>query len=313
MKFSIIIPVYNVEKYLAECVESVLLQTYLDFEIILIDDGSTDQSGALCDLYKQQDERVKVIHQKNNGLSEARNTGIRVAKGEYVIFLDSDDYWDDKNALEKIHKLIQKNEGKIITWRHKKLFESTGEIVKTGKNLTKQYVKAEKEFKIAIKTHNFLASACRVAIPKKLFQENDLFFEKGVKSEDIEWCARLICVGQFVYSNLDFYVYRQRSGSISHSLTEKTIQDLIHHYQNIENLIAKSPSPIVYKLKIYLAEQIANFIIMLSRWKNFDGQIIFLKQHKKYLKYCTVKRSKIIAVLIRLIGIKNTIKLLQRI
>lgn len=91
-KFSVIIPVYNVEKYIHRCVDSVLAQRFSDFELILVDDGSTDDSGAMCDEYARQDERVRVIHKSNGGLSSARNAGLEQAKGEYICFVDSDDY-----------------------------------------------------------------------------------------------------------------------------------------------------------------------------------------------------------------------------
>lgn len=91
-RVSVVIPVYNVERFLKECVDSVLNQTYSDFEIILVDDGSTDNSGSLCDDYLSQDNRIKVIHRENGGLSAARNTGMDSATGEYIYFLDSDDY-----------------------------------------------------------------------------------------------------------------------------------------------------------------------------------------------------------------------------
>ena len=91
MKVSVVIPVYNVRLYLERCVQSVLRQTYKDLEIILVDDGSKDDSGKLCDQLALSDQRIRVIHQENQGLSGARNTGIRQATGEYIIFLDSDD------------------------------------------------------------------------------------------------------------------------------------------------------------------------------------------------------------------------------
>jgi len=92
MKFSVIVPVYNVEKYLHECVDSVLNQTYPEYEIILVDDGSTDNSKSICDHYSQLDQRIRVFHTSNSGVSTARNIGIQKAIGEYVLFLDSDDY-----------------------------------------------------------------------------------------------------------------------------------------------------------------------------------------------------------------------------
>ena len=110
--FSIVIPVYNAEKYLGECVESVLSQSVTDFELILVNDGSTDKSGHLCDRFALRDERVKVIHQPNSGHITARMNGVSAAEGDYIMFLDSDDYWLDgalsavANNLEEIKKLI---------------------------------------------------------------------------------------------------------------------------------------------------------------------------------------------------------------
>lgn len=99
---SIIIPVYNVEKYLTECLDSILSQTYTDFEVILVDDGSPDNSGTICDEYAQKDMRIRVIHQKNAGVSAARNNGIEQARGEWITFIDSDD-WVCSNYLQNFH------------------------------------------------------------------------------------------------------------------------------------------------------------------------------------------------------------------
>ena len=105
IKVSIVVPVYNVEKYLNQCVDSVLAQTYKNIEVILVDDGATDASPAICDEYAEKDNRVKVVHKKNGGLSSARNSGIKVATGDYLMFIDSDDYW---NADFVLRELIDK-------------------------------------------------------------------------------------------------------------------------------------------------------------------------------------------------------------
>lgn len=97
---SIIVPIYNAEQYISKCIESILAQTYRDFELILVDDGSTDMCGKICDEYAKQDSRVHVIHQENKGVSAARNAGISLAKGEYIMFVDSDDFITE-NMLEK--------------------------------------------------------------------------------------------------------------------------------------------------------------------------------------------------------------------
>ena len=110
---SVVIPVYNVEKYLAECVDSVLGQTYQDYEIILVDDGATDSSGAMCDEYAQKDGRIRVIHQPNGGLSAARNTGLSAAAGEFVYFLDSDDYIEP-TALADLVSVAEQERADVV-------------------------------------------------------------------------------------------------------------------------------------------------------------------------------------------------------
>lgn len=111
-KISVIVPIYNVEKYLARCVRSICNQTYRNLEIILVDDGSPDNSGAMCDQFAEMDSRIRVVHKKNGGLSDARNAGIEVATGDYIAFLDSDD-WVDPTWLEVLFNLCEKHDAEI--------------------------------------------------------------------------------------------------------------------------------------------------------------------------------------------------------
>ena len=106
--FSIIVPVYKAEKYISECVDSVLAQTFEDFELILADDGSPDRCPEICDEYAKKDSRIKVIHKENGGASSARNSGIDAACGEYIIFLDSDDYWEENYTLQRLDGKIKR-------------------------------------------------------------------------------------------------------------------------------------------------------------------------------------------------------------
>ena len=122
MKISVIIPVYNTEKYLKECVESVLAQTYHNLEILLINDGATDSSPQICESYAKQDARIKLIHKENGGLSDTRNTGIKQCSGDYVLFLDSDDYWDDPKMVEKLADQMQQYPVDILNFRYKKIY-----------------------------------------------------------------------------------------------------------------------------------------------------------------------------------------------
>ena len=112
-KISVIVPVYNVERYLKRCIESIINQTYKDLEIILVDDGSTDSSGNICDEYKKIDKRISVIHKKNGGLSDARNEGLKVVTGTYIAFVDSDDFLD-LDMYEYMQKNIEKENADIV-------------------------------------------------------------------------------------------------------------------------------------------------------------------------------------------------------
>ena len=114
MFFSVIVPVYNVEKYLNECVDSILTQTFEDFELVLVDDGSTDTSGDICNQYAQNDCRVKVIHKQNGGQSTARNLGVKNATGKYAVFLDSDDFISDKNFFGDLAKKIKEDTDVVV-------------------------------------------------------------------------------------------------------------------------------------------------------------------------------------------------------
>ena len=113
-QISVIVPVYKVEKYIHKCVDSILAQTFTDFELWLVDDGSPDHCGAICDEYAQIDTRVKVIHKKNGGLSDARNAALDVMNGKYIFFVDSDD-WISEDALEIMYSALERTGAKVAT------------------------------------------------------------------------------------------------------------------------------------------------------------------------------------------------------
>ena len=110
---SVVVPIYNVSQYLSQCIDSILTQSYQDLEIILVNDGSTDECPLLCDEYKGKDSRVRVVHKKNRGLSDARNAGLRIAKGEWIYFVDSDD-WLDGNAIQKLYQFAVENKCDVV-------------------------------------------------------------------------------------------------------------------------------------------------------------------------------------------------------
>lgn len=125
VKFSIIVPVYNVDKYLNRCVDSILNQQFNSYELILVNDGSTDNSGSICDDYALSNDKISVIHKDNGGLSDARNKGMATAKGEYIIFIDSDDYIEPE-ALEKFnHQLIKSGNPDVMITLMKEIYDDS--------------------------------------------------------------------------------------------------------------------------------------------------------------------------------------------
>lgn len=141
-KISIIIPIYNVEKYLTRCLESVIHQTYGDLEIILVDDGSPDRCGDICDKYKEKDGRIIVIHQENKGLSQARNAGIEIATGSYIFFVDSDDYIKE-NMVEYLYNDLKENSAQISCCNHIDVYDD-GKTVVLGENKGKVIMDSKK-------------------------------------------------------------------------------------------------------------------------------------------------------------------------
>ena len=160
---SVVIPVYNVEKYLNKGIESVLSQSYEELEIILVDDGSTDSSGKMCDVYARQDKRVHIMHKENGGLSSARNAGIREAHGEYIAFVDSDD-WVEPDYIERLLKACVENaaEMSICSYRYvdneelEKQAEDGFQIVWTGKDAVFHRMLDEDTYRIRAYARNKL-------------------------------------------------------------------------------------------------------------------------------------------------------------
>lgn len=256
MKFSIIVPIYNVERYLAQCVESVLSQDYDEFEVILVDDGSPDGCPAICDDYALKDDRVIVVHKENGGLSDARNTGIKVATGDYVCFLDSDDYWDDKSALSKMAKTLKEFNADAVQYYHRWYKEKEQEFLPIQKRGMSRLNGNDtvKIIKTAVQESNLSISACSMAISRSFIIENNLYFEKGIKTEDLEWAIRLfVCKPMWSYLDDVFYVYRMdRDDSITGTVDYKHLCDYCYILEKSVALVEKRANDIKEALLSYL-------------------------------------------------------------
>ena len=226
---SIIIPVYNVELYLDRCLKSVLNQIdEQKIEILLIDDGSTDKSGAICDKYNMAYSCITAIHKKNSGLSEARNSGILYAHGNYLLFLDSDDQINE-NAIKKIIKIIESNpESDVFIGRYISVYEK--KVKECNYTLNQNLEKFTGEnFLVALleSVEHYDWYACLNIIKKEFLLSHKLFFAKNRCFEDALWTPQVLYLASKIsVFNYPFYLYtRERKDSITCSFSSRIYQD----------------------------------------------------------------------------------------
>lgn len=220
MRLSIIIPVYNVEQYLQKCVQSVITQTYQDLQVILVNDGSTDSSGILCDQLAQQDSRIQVVHKPNGGLSDARNAGLKVATGDYVAFLDSDDVYLLNDGIAQLMAVALAEHPDVLLFQAVDIYphhQSARKAYDTDYLATHTGIEI---FHQLVRTQSFNMSACFQLLRRELLEKHQLYFEKGLLSEDVDWSLRLWRHVEKVRAiNLSMYGYQHREGSITTTYT----------------------------------------------------------------------------------------------
>lgn len=237
--FSVIVPIYNVEPYIRRCVDSLMGQTFSDIEIILVDDESPDNCPEICDEYAKVDSRIKVVHKKNGGLSDARNAGLEVALGKYVIFVDSDDYIE-LSTCEKFAKYTETGvdvlvgdaivEGGVCRFEH--ISSSTSKIYNGIEYL-----------KLAMQQGRAPMAAWLNVFRRDFLSNNELFFKKGILHEDEEFTPRaLMCASSVVVTGICFYHYIIRENSIMTKKDKrKNAKDLLSTAYEYEELLKDYP------------------------------------------------------------------------
>lgn len=216
-RITIIVPVYNVENYLKKCVDSIINQTYRNLEIVLVDDGSPDCCPEICDNFAKKDSRIKVIHKENGGLSSARNAGLRVAAGEYILFVDSDD-WIHPETCEKLLVCAQETQCDIVHASYVRVIGNIETLVRND-SLLQHAVLSGKDFLVdAIRKESMSMSACCGLYKKDIIINNALFFEEGLLHEDELWTPQMYLAAEKVtYLEFAFYYYRENPQSITNA------------------------------------------------------------------------------------------------
>lgn len=279
---SIIIPVYNVQDELNLCLESVISQTYRNIEILVIDDGSTDESASICDFYEKKDSRIKVIHKLNGGLSDARNVGLEYASGEYVYFLDSDDLIKN-DTIEVLLSLCEKYDAEIgISWfcpfysnlELKELLPSSG-------NRDIQIMNKKEAIKKMILPDNYDHSGCGKLYRKSLWE--NMIFPKGKLYEDLYTTYDIFYkANKIVYVLEPKYLYRQRVGSIMNSKVGLKHLELLDISDMVANKII-TWYPEFYE--IVRNKQTQTYANLLFKIMNYDRKM-YKDTQTRIVKFC---------------------------
>lgn len=317
--FSIVVPVYKVEKYLSQCVDSLLSQDVDDYEIILVDDGSPDNCPAICDDYASKNERVKVIHKPNGGLSDARNEGVKASKGKYVTFVDSDDFWKDYDVLSGVAKIISEYHPDIVVSDFIKYYTDSDKYIYPSITCDTNYNGKDK---IEILKYLYFChadmkmSACQKFTERKLLTRHP--FTVGLLSEDIDWSLSLyLDANNICVYDKPYYCYRQmREGSITNTASQRSVNSLLHIIDKWEAKICSSNINNREKSIYlgYLAYQLSILMpLSLVLEQSFQHRVQNeIKKHLTLFRYAKNPKTQKVYRLVRLFGVRNTSWLLNK-
>ena len=312
--FSIVVPIYNVEDYLKECLDSILIQTFKDYELILVNDGSTDNSGDIADKYASKYKNIHVIHKENGGLSSARNAGINKAIGDYLLFIDSDDLLVSEDALFDMIPFLKDNDV-ILLGFEKFYYDKTTAPVVPNVDISLRDKNIDDKIVGLIKSNVFVTSACNKCISRQYFINNNLYFKEGILSEDIEWSTRLLLsVNSIDFTNKPYYYYRQsREGSISTTVSQKHIFDITKSIEKCIEYVEQSNVSNSRKEALFnfLAYQ---YMMLMAYYIETESSSLKMniKKLNYLLNYDSSKKVRFINVLRKIIGYDLTALLMNK-
>lgn len=318
MKFSIIVPVYNVEKYLRKCIDSILQQEYTEFEVILVDDGSSDRSGQICDEYAAVCEKVNVLHKKNGGLSSARNAGIDKAKGEYLIFIDSDD-WIVKGSLNAFSLILERcSKPDILVTRWIESYADKDEVVDGGMTeFIKKGFDRQRALEWILNISDVTWPAQLKIVSSAFIKKYDLRFWEGKLHEDMDWTSRLCYAAEtFAACDLAWYYHRnERSDSIMNSIRGKNIEHIITiaawHY----DFVKKRDNAVNRMILERILRSVYSGINLVRRCSDTDIKKVAdcMEMNSRIFTITPEFKYKVFVFIMHIIGAKRTLKMMKRI
>ena len=307
---SVVIPVYKVEKYLDKCVDSILQQKFIDFELILVDDGSPDNCPAICDEYSCRDERIKVIHKVNGGISDARNAGIAIAQGDFIMFMDGDDYWEGSSFLDKLAERIKSNCADVIMYGSKNLNYLTGEehVIRSNYDVSALRLDRDHAIKSLFKTRHFPRTVWVLAIRKKLITENQLYFIKGIKSEDVDWLINVfVHARSFDAINDTFYIYvTNRPEAATSFVDTRSVKDIFHSLSRWMPVLKAENNPVNRLLLSYLATQYIISLLCFTQLHANEKRKLMpeMRKYRRILRYADNPKTLASKTVVDFLGIR---------
>lgn len=302
---SIIVPVYNVELYIRECLDSILTQTFRNFEVILVNDGSTDQSAEICDEYAQKDTRVKVVNKKYGGVSSSRNVGVKLAQGNYIGFVDSDDRIDE-NMYKELYELCIHTNSDISICKLGR--EINGELInKIEEELIKKEMSNTEAMRELFKGILYRFSLCNKLFRKSCFE--DITFPEGRIHEDLSTTYKIFAnCNRAIFTNYIGYIYVKRENSIlTKKFDEKRLDAFIGWGEILPFMSSKYPQLSREFLSCFVYGCVDNVNYILNQVENLDDQKKYLRsiqlQVRKYFrkiltnKILSIKYKYLIALL----------------
>lgn len=277
---SVIIPVYNVEEYLEKCVESILNQTYTDLEVILVNDGSRDSSGAICDAFAQKDSRVRVIHKANGGLSSARNAGMDAATGEYITFVDSDD-WLEADGYAHLMELMERYQVRLVCGGNYDVDGGTGEKTLGVCPAKEEVVTAEEFVGRMFMWQGCDSSACDKIYHKSLLE--GFRYPEGRVCEDVAVTYKIVLsTDRAAFSERPFYNYYHRPGSITISTAEEISDKTFHFSQHTEVIYSyiRENHPAIEPQARYIRVKSLSHILLLLEQADADVRAKFAREYR---------------------------------
>ena len=286
---SIIVPVYNIEKYVAKCLETIRNQTYTNIEVIVVDDGSTDNSGVICDTIASLDNRINVFHRKNEGLSAARNFGIEKASGKFIVFIDGDDQVDI-SLIKHLYSLVHDDNVQIGICDLAHSYDDS-EIVYKEESRRRVY-NSSKAITEMLYQKSFLVSVCAKIYPKEYFR--DLKFPKGLIYEDAAVMCRILEKAETIaYSDARLYAYIHRDGTITtNRFSDKDFdiipisKNIVEHYRTEEVAIRKAAYT-------YFINSCMRIYLNAPRKKAYFNKVGYCEKHIKNGRWKCILNPKV--------------------